>query len=85
MYSEEAEARAEREEEVEREREDLGLELGDTRVRVKKYDRLRKRKEVTVIYTNPCGWQPCDATECICCAFFAEGERQEIEAPSPEE
>ena len=56
MYSEEAEARAEREEEVEREREDLALELRDTRVRVKKYDRLQKRKEITVIYTNLVGW-----------------------------
>ena len=57
MYSEEAEAREEQEEELEREREDLALELGDTRVWVKKYDRLRKRKEVTVIkYTNLVRW-----------------------------
>lgn len=43
MYSEEALDRVERAEALEREREEVGLSLRDTRSRVKKYDRLKKK------------------------------------------
>ena len=51
MYSQEAEARTEREQAVEKEREELALEVGHTRERVKKYDRLGKRNKTKVIIT----------------------------------
>ena len=50
MYSAEALARIERAEALEKEREEVGLSLRDTRSRVKKYDRLKK-KNVTKVRT----------------------------------
>ena len=48
MYSLEARALLERAEAVEQEREEVGLSLRDTRSRVKKYDRLKKRIKTKV-------------------------------------
>ena len=48
MYSEATEARVEREQAAEKEREELALELGNTKERVKKYDRLGKRNKLKV-------------------------------------
>ena len=48
MFSLEAQARHERAEAVEKEREEVGLALRDTRSRVKKYDRLKKRIKTKV-------------------------------------
>ena len=49
MFSEDAEVRAKQAESRELEREQLGLELGDTLTRVKKYDRLKKKSKLKVI------------------------------------
>lgn len=48
MYSDEAQARLERIAAQEQEREEVGLELRDTRSRVKKYDRLKKKNRTKV-------------------------------------
>ena len=48
MYSLDAQARRERAEALEKEREEVGLALRDTRSRVKKYDRLKKRIKTKV-------------------------------------
>ena len=48
MYSLEAKARHERAAALEKEREEVGLALRDTRRRVKKYDRLKKRIKTKV-------------------------------------
>ena len=48
MFSEEAEERAKLKAQRELEREKRGLELRDTKSRVKKYDRLKKRNAVKV-------------------------------------
>ena len=48
MYSLEAQTRRERAEALEKEREEVGLALRDTRTRVKKYDRLKKRIKTKV-------------------------------------
>lgn len=48
MYSEETEARRERDVALEEEREERGLQLRDTRTRVKKYDRLKKKTRTKV-------------------------------------
>lgn len=48
MFSEEAEVKAERAEALEEEREERGLKLRDTKSRVKKYDRLKKRTRTKV-------------------------------------
>lgn len=48
MYSEEALARVELAAAREKEREEVGLSLRDTRSRVKKYDRLKKRTKTKV-------------------------------------
>ena len=50
MYSEEAEVKTERGVELEEEREERGLQLRDTRTRVKKYDRLKKKTRTKVTY-----------------------------------
>ena len=49
MFSEETEEREEREAAIEEEREERGLSLGDTRARVKKYDRLVKKTKTKVL------------------------------------
>ena len=49
MFSEEALARIERVEAEEKEREEVGLNLRDTRSRVKKYDRLKKKNYTKVL------------------------------------
>ena len=48
MYSLEAQARRERAAALEKEREEVGLALRDTRSRVKKYDRLKKKIKTKV-------------------------------------
>lgn len=48
MYSEETEERVAKEAALENEREERGLSLGDTRARVKKYDRLVKKSKIKV-------------------------------------
>ena len=48
MYSEEAEAREEQRAALELEREDLAMKDEDTRKRVKKYDRLKKKTKIKV-------------------------------------
>ena len=48
MYSVEAQTRHERAVALEKEREEVGLALRDTRSRVKKYDRLKKRIKTKV-------------------------------------
>ena len=48
MYSLEVQARHERAAALEKEREEVGLALRDTRRRVKKYDRLKKRIKTKV-------------------------------------
>ena len=48
MYSLEAQARRERATALEKEREEVGLALRDTRSRVNKYDRLKKKIKTKV-------------------------------------
>ena len=48
MYSFESRERLERAAALEKEREEVGLSLRDTRTRVKKYDRLKKRIKTKV-------------------------------------
>ena len=50
VFSEAAERRVEKEKKREQEREETGLQLGDTKSRVKKYDRLKKKTKVKVSY-----------------------------------
>ncbi len=52
MFSEEAEAREERRAALEKEREELALKNEETRKRVTKYDRLKKRTQKKVWQTN---------------------------------
>ena len=51
MYSAESLARIERAEALEKEREEVALGLRDTRRRVKKYDRLKKKNYTKVHMT----------------------------------
>ena len=44
----EAEKKAKQREQLEKEREERGLKLRDTRSRVKKYDRLKKKNRLKV-------------------------------------
>ena len=55
MYSFESRERLERAAALEKEREEVGLSLRDTKTRVKKYDRLKKRIK-TKVRTCACGW-----------------------------
>ena len=48
IFSKEAEVRAEHKVKLDREREQRGLALGDTKARVKKYDRLKKKNKIKV-------------------------------------
>ena len=48
IFSEEAEERAKSEAKLEQKREERGLKLGDTKQRVKKYDRLKRKNKVKV-------------------------------------
>lgn len=52
MYSEEAEKREEERKAREAEQEELALSLGDTKERVKKYDRLKKKTRTKVFLSR---------------------------------
>lgn len=53
MFSEAREEKVTRKAALEEEREERGLSLGDTRSRVKKYDRLAKKTRTKVLHLGP--------------------------------
>lgn len=54
IFSEEAEVKAGLTAKQEEEREERGLQLRDTKSRVKKYDRLKKKNRIKVYYSLQC-------------------------------
>ena len=65
MYSEESDTRAKKRAVLEKEQEDLAMRLGDTRKRVKKYDRLKKKIKTKVSARGSEGGEVVTVCACI--------------------